>query len=321
MEKIPKVVASWYLTAFWNLAVYNLDNWQRVIRFSELVYALRGVKTGKIGNYLNPENIRKYLPEKLWPRTDKEEWLDRKAQWVTLAEIDGRIIETYDSEDFIDICVAFITANDNKELLSIPQQEIVERARRFLIASAKSWFSGLIDEATGYQYIRPSDELSIKFALYLSEDKRDWEKTFPDDIWYEFGRLTNWKGSLKKRPQYWGKLVNEFIYDMLDADIAKYLRENKPSKETWVRYHQWLTENKWVRALVAHIWQMIGISKTCTDINELRYEMQKSFSKDIFQPRLFTRETIRTIDEGEKEAFDKIMGNAIKSAPWSRETD
>jgi hypothetical protein len=27
-----------------------------------------------------------------------------------------------------------------------------------------------------------------------------WEKTFPDELWSEFGRLTGWKGNLNSRP-------------------------------------------------------------------------------------------------------------------------
>jgi hypothetical protein len=33
---------------------------------------------------------------------------------------------------------------------------------------------------------------------------RKWEKTFPDELWVEFGRLTNWKGAVTKCPKYWG---------------------------------------------------------------------------------------------------------------------
>ncbi|WPC44827.1 P63C domain-containing protein [Clostridium sp. JS66] len=61
---------------------------------------------------------------------------------------------------------------------------------------------------------------------------REWEKTFPDELWFEFGRLTGWKGSLQLRPRYWGKLVKALIYRLLDKDIAEYLENNKPPKYT-----------------------------------------------------------------------------------------
>jgi len=37
-------------------------------------------------------------------------------------------------------------------------------------------------EATGYQYERKEDELQVKLRLYIAEELRAWEKTFPDEL-------------------------------------------------------------------------------------------------------------------------------------------
>ena len=73
-----------------------------------------------------------------------------------------------------------------------------------LAACAKVGLIALIDEATGYQRDRPVDALQFKLRLYLAEEMRKWEKTFPDELWEQFGRLTGWQGSLHSRPKYWG---------------------------------------------------------------------------------------------------------------------
>ncbi|MBI4036898.1 hypothetical protein HY385_00545 [Candidatus Daviesbacteria bacterium] len=306
---LPKVVASGYLENFDNIPCYNLDNGQRVFRLSDMTVALRGKLHGKFANYLATENIKKYIPERLWPDVEN----DRLAQGITLADNNGQVISTYDATDFIDICIAFIKAEENKEKLSIPQQEIVERATAFILATAKVGITGLIDEATGYQYIRPSDELAMKMAFFLSEELRPWEKTFPDQFWKELGRLTNWT-SLKQRPRYWGRLVNEFIYEALDADIAKYLQENKPPRVTGKRYHQWLQEDRGIKALMEHIWTVIGLAKTCESIDDLRFEIGKHFSKDYFQDRLFSRREIGQMNVvGDKKKFNKAIDKAIKT--------
>ena len=80
-----------------------------------------------------------------------------------------------------------------------------------LMACSKVGLIALIDEATGYQFERPLDALQVKLKLFLEEEMRKWEKTFPDELWMEFGRLTNWEGPLHSRPKYWGKLVLEMI--------------------------------------------------------------------------------------------------------------
>jgi hypothetical protein len=47
----------------------------------------------------------------------------------------------------------------------------------------------LIDEATGYQYERAEDALQVKLRAFIADELRAWEKTFPDELWEEFGDL------------------------------------------------------------------------------------------------------------------------------------
>ena len=101
---------------------------------------------------------------------------------------------------------------------------------------------------------------------FISEELRDWEKTFPDELWEEFGRLTNWRGPLHSRPKYWGKIVMRVIYEALDPDIAQYLKAHKPPPKHGQNYHQWMTQDVGLKALIPHIHQVIGIAKTCTNL-------------------------------------------------------
>ena len=307
---LPKVVASGYLTQFNSIPCFNLDNGQRVFRLSDMTITLRGKRHGKFANYLATENVKKYIPERLWPDLAK----DRFPQGVTEADDDGRTITTYDALDFVDICLAFIEAANNGEKLSIAQQEIVDRARAFIAASAKLGITGLIDEATGFQYIRPPDELQFKMAYFLADELRPWEKTFPDNFWGELGRLTHWT-NLKLRPKYWGKLVNEFVYEALDRDIAEYLQKNKPPRYTGKRYFQWLHEDRGVKALLEHIWTVIGLAKTCDTVDDLRYEIEKHFPGSYFQTRMFSpRELGQPRLVGDKGKFNMAIDKAIKSS-------
>ena len=67
--------------------------------------------------------------------------------------------------------------------------------------------------------------MRVKLKAYLGEHMRKWEPTFPEELWVEFARLTKWKGTVTKRPKYWGKLVNELVYEYLDPDVAKWLQD------------------------------------------------------------------------------------------------
>lgn len=146
-----------------------------------------------------------------------------------------------EARQFLSICKAYVSALSHNTLTTDRQREIAINCSILLSACADIGLEALIDEATGYQYERKEDELRVKLRLYIAEELRAWEKTFPDELWEEFGRLANWATPLKSRPKWWGKLVIELIYDTLDADVATYLRENKPP--AGVHWHRQLTDN------------------------------------------------------------------------------
>jgi len=148
------------------------------------------------------------------------------------------------------------------------QREIALQASILLASCAKLGLIALIDEATGYQYERAEDALQLKLRAFISDELRAWEKTFPDELWEEFGRLTRWKGPLHSRPKWWGKLVTELIYDTLDAEVSDYLKKNRPPEG--VKWFQQLTENYGVRKLVSRCYEIIGMAKECSSMRELR---------------------------------------------------
>jgi len=78
----------------------------------------------------------------------------------------------------------------------------------------------------------------------------------------------------------------ELIYEALDPDIANHLRETKPPPRHGSNYHQWLTSDIGLRALNAHIHQVIGISTQCSDIKELKEKVAHQFKKQALQLQL-----------------------------------
>jgi hypothetical protein len=118
-------------------------------------------------------------------------------------------------------------------------------------------------------------------------DRASAENSFghPDELWEEFGRLTNWEGPLHTRPKWWGKLVIELIYDTLDPDVAQWLKENKPPPG--LKWHQQLTENYGARKLVSRCYEIIGMGKTCNSIRELRDKVAEFYGKEPVQLTLY----------------------------------
>ena len=282
MSKVAaRVVASGVLRTFNDIPCYVLEDGQRIFRLSSLNRALRGKEHGnhgKFGNYLAASVIQKYLPERLRPLKDSDN--DRVPQGVIKFNLNGKIEKGYNSEDFMDVCSAFVTANLNNEQLTQAQKEIVKNANAYILACAKVGITALIDEATGFQDQREDDELQRKFNFFLNGTARDWEKTFPDELWIEFGRLTNWRGSIKERPRYWGNYVNDLIYKCIDEDVAQELKKRKSEDSSDTKLHQFLNKDRGIKILNQHIWQIIGMAKTCSSITELKKIADKEFKKN-----------------------------------------
>lgn len=267
---------------------YVLNNGVRVIGRTSATEVLTGIKGGGA--------LEKYIAVKaLEPFVNKDLVLERMVPF-RLPEVDGleKAVKGLPADLFIEICQGFVTAleyhfrhDSPHPKLTTRQQQMAVAASRFLSACAKVGLEALIDEATGYQYEREADALKVKLAAFLEQDMRKWEKTFPDEIWVEFGRLTGWKGQLSKRPKYWGKLVMELIYEKLDPDVAKWLKEHAPTPKYGQNYHQWLSGQFGLKKLVEHIWMIIGMARTCETMVELRDKVNAIHGKQPIQLRMY----------------------------------
>ena len=203
---------------------------------------------------------------------------------------------------------------EQDKLTTHAQKEMALKAAVFLAACAKVGLVALIDEATGYQYDRAEDALRVKLKAYIAEDMREWEKTFPDALWTEFGRLTKWKGTVTQRPRYWGKLVMELVYDYLDPDVAKWLRENAPTPRHGQNYHQWLTSQYGLKKLVEHLWMLVGMARACNTMEELREKMAQQAGRrkvqvTVFLPPQSKPGGMRTLFDGLDEPGEEAGSN------------
>lgn len=124
------------------------------------------------------------------------------------------------------------------------------------------------------------EKFQAKIQLYLAEEMRPWQKTFPDELWAEFARLTGREIDGSQRPQYWGKLVNEFIYGYLDADVKNWLRDNAPKSTAGKRYHQHFNEQFGLKRLTEHMWLVIGTARSSFSIKDLRNRLELQFNRN-----------------------------------------
>jgi len=269
-----------------DIPCYVLSNGQRVIGRTSATEALTGIRGGgAFEKYISVGVLRPYI--------SVDEVTDRMVAF-RLPEVEGldRAVKGLPADLMVDVCQGFVRALEastrpGAQRLSSRQLDMALKASMFMSACAKVGLDGLIDEATGYQYERAADALQVKLAAYLETEMRKWEKTFPDELWREFGRLTNWDKSVTQRPKYWGRLVMELVYDYLDKDVADWLRNNAPTPRHGQNYHQWLSSQYGLRKLTEHIWELIGIAKTCSSMLELKERMAELHGRQPIQYRLY----------------------------------
>ena len=69
----------------------------------------------------------------------------------------------------------------------------------------------------------------IFFAIYLSEERLKWAKTFPDIFYILIYKLKGWPyPSGSKEVRYIGKITNKLIYDKLPDGVLPELRRLNP---------------------------------------------------------------------------------------------
>jgi hypothetical protein len=258
------------------IPVYVLQDGRRVLSrtgATGLLTERRG--GGNLESYVQVKALEPYMPPDL-----PDQMIEFEIGGVVNKSVRGISAET-----FLEICRAYVRARDDRALTSDQQIAIAIKAGMFLSACAKIGLVALIDEATGYQYDRAQDALKIKLKLYLEDEMRKWERTFPDELWREFARLTNRKGSVTQRPKYWGKLVMELVYGYLDPDVADWLKKHAPQPRKGQNYHQWLSSQYGLKRLVEHLWMLVGMASACHNMAELRHRMAEKFGR---QPVQFT---------------------------------
>ena len=254
---------------------YVLDTGERVIALRATVKAIAEVESSALADYIGAKAIKPFIDSNLI-----------LAELIEFS-IPGTQFKSQGlkTEHFELICRGYVQALYQNAQLTDRQRQIAIKCAVLTAGLTRTGLDALIDEATGYQYERAEDALQVKLRAFIAEELRAWEKTFPDELWEEFGRLTGWSTPLQSRPKWWGKLVIELIYDTLDEDVAKYLKENKPA--AGVHWHRQLTENLGVRQLVSRCWEVIGVAKTCETMHELRSRVAHHYGKKPVQMTMY----------------------------------
>ena len=90
-----------------------------------------------------------------------------------------------------EICDIWLKARE-KGALSELQLSTARQAEIILKGFAHVGIIALVDEATGYQEIRPRDALQVYLEKIIRKELAAWAKKFPDEFYENIYKLKNW---------------------------------------------------------------------------------------------------------------------------------
>jgi hypothetical protein len=179
----------------------------------------------------------------------------------------------------IELCDLYLEALPK---LKKNQKPLAVIASTIIRSCAKVGIIALIDEVTGYQEFREKRSLQIKLQAFIADDLQEWARMFKPEFWFELARLEGIHYSPRNRPLRWGKYIMAFVYDAIDKDVGKELRDKNPNPHFKKNHHQWLKE--FGREKVHdHVERVITVMKMCDNMEDFRKKFARVFKKTPLQ--------------------------------------
>lgn len=196
----------------------------------------------------------------------------------------------YEADILGDVAKAIIAAADNGAPFTKAQMPLVEQAKILMLAFARVGVVALIDEATGYQQIRDPGALRLLVQQYIAQEKREWDKQFPDSFYDELNRIYNSKkltttasgAVIQNRPQHFAKFTRTYVYEPLEngAVLEELDRINPKINDKGTRrdrFHQHLSLGYGIEKLKRQVQTVETIVSVSDNVGQFKRLYAKKF--------------------------------------------
>jgi hypothetical protein len=241
---------------------------QRVLSENGITNALLGSRSGaskrkkkaaetqgfSVSLFLAPEQLDRFITEDIRVMAQPIDYRDGR-----------RTIRGYDAAILPALCSIWLKAREEGALQE-QQLAKAQRAEILLRALAQTGIVALIDEATGYEKVRPQNELQEYLKLIIREQLAAWVKKFPDEFFFNIYKLKgwHWPGMKKNRYSVVGHYIKDLVYRRLGPQVLEELQQKSPKNESGNRshrFHQWLTEDVGDPMLAQHLYALITLQR------------------------------------------------------------
>jgi hypothetical protein len=174
----------------------------------------------------------------------------------------GRSVLGLPATALADVCNVWLRAREGGALKTDRQLDTAQKAEILTRGFAHVGIIALVDEATGYQAIRPQDALQKYLELIIRKELAAWAKKFPDEFYENIYKLKGWiwPGMGKNRFSVVAHYTNDLVYERIAPGLIDELRSKSPKTEKGTRknkLHQWLTEEIGDPMLAQHLHSLV----------------------------------------------------------------
>jgi hypothetical protein len=189
----------------------------------------------------------------------------------------------YEATILADICDAVLEARKSGRL-NYQSEHIAARCEILVRGFARVGIIALVDEVTGYEKDRVKDALAQILEAFITKELQPWIKTFPSDFYQEMFRLRQlpYPTTTVKRPQYFGVLTNNIVYDRLAPGVRDELQRGVPRNEAGrptAKYFQKLTQNTGYPKLREHLGSVVTLMKLSDSWKDFMHKVDKLHPK------------------------------------------
>lgn len=161
-----------------------------------------------------------------------------------------------------ELCEAILDARDTGKLETEQEKRYGQFADMLIRSFARVGIIALVDEATGYQEVRPKDALQTYLEMLVRKELAAWVKKFPDEFFGNIYKLKGWTwpGMGKNRYSVVSYYIRDLVYERIGPGLLKELEGKTPKDEKGKRknkLHQWLTEDVGDPLLAQHLHSLI----------------------------------------------------------------
>ena len=274
------------------LPCYVLDDGTRVLSLGGMIKAM-GMSSGSAGggdgdrlmSFAAGKSVSKFISPELATRINSPVRFQ--------APTGGSAATGYEATILADLCDAVLAARKAGALMH-HQEHIADQCELLVRGFARVGIIALVDEATGYQRDREKDALAKILEAFVAKELQPYMKALPASYYEEMFRLRGLPYPPAKpqfRPQYFGVLTNDIVYERLAPGLLEELKKQAAKDERKAHLHRRLTQEVGHPKLREHLASVVTIMKLSADyrdfinkLNTIHPRFNETFALQLEDP-------------------------------------